>query len=81
DEAALAEALHKGLIAGAGLDVFEEEPKVHPKLLNAPNAILLPHIASATHKTREAIGMLAANAIVSVLEGKADSEIPNLISP
>lgn len=81
DEAALAEALHKGLIAGAGLDVFEEEPKVHPKLLDAPNAILLPHIASATHKTREAIGMLAANAIVSVLEGKADSEIPNLISP
>lgn len=81
DEQALAEALHNGVIAGAGLDVFEEEPSVHPELLSAPNTLLLPHIASATHKTREAIGMLAAQAIVSVLQGKNDSEIPNLISP
>lgn len=79
DESALANALHKGTIAGAALDVFEEEPKVHPKLLSAPNTLLLPHIASATHKTREAIGMLAAEAITSVLQGKPDSEIPNLI--
>lgn len=81
DEAALAEALHNKTIAGAALDVFEEEPKVHPKLLTAPNTLLLPHIASATHRTREAIGMLAAKAIVNVLKGKPDSEIPNLISP
>lgn len=80
DEAALAEALHKNIIAGAALDVFEEEPKVHPKLLTAPNTLLLPHIASATHRTREAIGMLAANAIINVLKGTPDSEIPNLIS-
>lgn len=81
DEQALAQALHNSVIAGAGLDVFEEEPSVHPELLSAPNTLLLPHIASATHKTREAIGMLAAQAIVSVLQGKNDSEIPNLISP
>jgi glyoxylate reductase len=80
DEAALAEALHSESIAGAALDVFEEEPNVHPKLITAPNTLLLPHIASATHKTREAIGMLAAEAITSVLQGKPDGEIPNLIS-
>ena len=80
DEAALAQALHDNIIAGAALDVFEEEPKVHPNLLSAPNTMLLPHIASATHRTRQAIGMLAAEAIVSVLENKPDNEIPNLIS-
>ncbi len=81
DEAALAGALHAKTIAGAGLDVFEHEPQVHPKLLTAPNTILLPHIASATHETREAIGTLAARAIVSVLQGEPDSAIPNLIQP
>lgn len=81
DETALAQALHDGRIGGAALDVFENEPEVHPDLLSAPNTLLLPHIASATHKTREAIGMLAAQAIASVLEGKSDSEIPNLIHP
>ncbi len=81
DEAALAEALHNGTIAGAALDVFEEEPKVHPRLLSAPNTLVLPHIASATHKTRKAIGMLAANAIIDVLEDKKDADIPNLIRP
>lgn len=80
DEAALAEALHNGEIAGAALDVFEKEPEVHPKLLTAPNTVLVPHIASATHKTRKDIGMLAAQAIVAVLAGKDDAEIPNLIS-
>lgn len=79
DEAALAKALHKHIIAGAALDVFEEEPDVHTKLLTAPNCVMTPHIASATHKTRKAIGMLAANAIIDVLKGKPDSEIPNLI--
>ena len=80
DEAALAEALHNGTIAGAGLDVFEEEPKVHPLLLSAPNCTMLPHIASATHETREAIGMLAADAIQKVLSGVADHEIHNLVN-
>ncbi|MBO6623171.1 MAG: D-glycerate dehydrogenase [Balneola sp.] len=79
DEVALADALHRKTIAGAGIDVFENEPAVHPDLLTAPNCILLPHIASATFETREAIGMLASNAIVSVLKGESDSNIPNLI--
>jgi len=81
DEEALATALHQEIIAGAALDVFEKEPKVHPKLLSAPNTLLLPHIASATHKTRKAIGMLAANAIRDVLKGTPDTQIPNLIQP
>lgn len=79
DEAALAEALHDKTIAGTGLDVFEEEPKIHPNLLAAPNCVMTPHIASATRKTRKAIGMLAADAIIAVLQGKPASEIPNLI--
>ncbi len=79
DEGALAEALHSGNIAGAGLDVYENEPEVHPHLLSAPNCLQLPHIASATYETREAIGMLAVDAIISVLQGKGDNHIPNLI--
>jgi glyoxylate reductase len=79
DEEALAEALHSGQISGAGIDVFEEEPKVHPELLKAPNCVLLPHIASATFETREAIGMLASKAIVSVLKGDSHHSISNLI--
>ena len=80
DEAALAEALHTGVIAGAGLDVFEKEPEVHPSLLTAPNCTMLPHIASATYETREAIGMLAAKAIKQVFDGVPDNQIPNLVS-
>lgn len=79
DEEALAEALHNGTVGGAGLDVFENEPEVHPKIATAPNCVITPHIASATHQSRKAIGMLAANAIIGVLKGKSDSEIPNLI--
>lgn len=81
DEEVLADALHKNIIAGAGLDVFENEPNIHPRLLSAPNCILLPHIASATYKTREAIGMLAVDAIEAVLQGKQENDIPNLITP
>lgn len=79
DEAALAEALHTRQIGGAGLDVFEKEPKVHPRLLSAPNCVITPHIASATHRTRRAIGELAAGAIRGVLQGKPDAEISNLL--
>lgn len=79
DEEALAEALHSGIIGGAGLDVFENEPEVHPRILNAPNCVITPHIASATHQSRKSIGMLAADAIIGVLQGKPDSDIPNLI--
>ena len=79
DETALAEALHNKTIGGAGLDVFENEPKVHPQLLDAPNCVITPHIASATHQTREAIGELAAGAIRDVLQGTPDTEISNLL--
>ncbi|MDZ7683017.1 MAG: NAD(P)-dependent oxidoreductase [Fodinibius sp.] len=81
DEAALAEALHNNTIGGAGIDVFENEPEVHPKLRTAPNCLLTPHIASASYQTREAIGMLAANAIIGILEDQPPREIPNLIQP
>ncbi|HEX6981384.1 MAG TPA: D-glycerate dehydrogenase [Balneolaceae bacterium] len=81
DEAALAKALHNKTIGGAGLDVFENEPELHPKLKTAPNCLLTPHMASATYQTREAIGMLAADAIIGVLENQPASKIPNLIQP
>ena len=79
--AELAEQLHRGGIAAAGLDVFEEEPKIHPKLLSAPNATLLPHVASATLEARTKMGFLAVNAIIAILEGKPEHSIPNLIEP
>jgi lactate dehydrogenase-like 2-hydroxyacid dehydrogenase len=59
DEAALVEALAKGTIAGAGLDVFEKEPQVSPALLAMENVVLLPHLGSATQETRVAMGMRA----------------------
>jgi len=79
DEEALADALHSAKIGGAGIDVFEREPKVHPQLQSAPNCLLTPHIASASQKTRRDIGMLAASAIIDLLQGKKPSDIPNLI--
>jgi lactate dehydrogenase-like 2-hydroxyacid dehydrogenase len=60
DEAALVEALSQRRIAGAGLDVYEEEPKVHPGLLALDNVVLLPHLGSATWETRTAMGMRVA---------------------
>jgi glyoxylate reductase len=69
DEAALAHALHDGTIFGAGLDVFGDEPAVHPDLLTAPNAVLLPHIGSATVATRTAMARMAAAAVLAVLDG------------
>ena len=61
DESALAAALHSGAIAAAGLDVFEREPHIHPDLLDCENAVLLPHLGSATIETRTAMGMQAAD--------------------
>jgi glyoxylate reductase len=67
DEAALAEALHSRTIAGAGIDVFEREPEIHPRLLEAPNALLLPHVGSATEETRAAMAELAAENLIGYL--------------
>jgi glyoxylate reductase len=69
DEEALVEALRNGPLAGAGLDVYEREPIVHPGLFEAPNATLLPHIGSATPHTRTAMAMLAARNVEAVLTG------------
>jgi len=79
DESALASALHSYKIAGAGLDVFEEEPKIHPDLLSAPNVVLTPHIGSATEETRAKMGYLAVDAIMHILEGKDAEELSNLV--
>ena len=70
DEAALARALGEGWIAAAGLDVFEEEPKVHSALLPLRNVVLAPHIASASRETRLAMANLAVRNCVAVLQGK-----------
>jgi glyoxylate reductase len=70
DEAALVEALRSGLIAGAALDVFENEPQVHSGLLDLDNAVLVPHLGSATVETRGAMAELAARNVVEVLAGR-----------
>ncbi|MDI6754838.1 MAG: D-glycerate dehydrogenase [Thermodesulfobacteriota bacterium] len=78
DEKALVEALKSGMIAGAGLDVFEEEPRVTPELLLMDNVLLLPHIGSATFETREKMALVAVNNILSVLRGEIP---PNILNP
>jgi glyoxylate reductase len=70
DEAALVDALRAGRIAGAGLDVYENEPETHPGLLDLENVVLLPHLGSATIETRTAMGVLAAENAVAVLNGE-----------
>jgi glyoxylate reductase len=70
DEGALVQALTEGWIAGAGLDVFEEEPKVHPGLMGLSNAVLAPHIASASSDTRVKMAALAVDNCLAVLEGQ-----------
>ena len=70
DESALADALESGEIAAAGLDVFEREPQVEPRLLALDNAVLAPHIASASVTTRTRMCMMAAENVVAALEGK-----------
>ena len=69
DEAALAEALHDGRLFAAGLDVFEREPLIEPRLLAAPRTVLLPHIGSASHATRTRMATMATSAVATVLAG------------
>ncbi|HEX7279768.1 MAG TPA: D-glycerate dehydrogenase [Solirubrobacterales bacterium] len=70
DERALAEALASGQIAAAGLDVYEQEPRVEPRLLALDNVVLAPHLGSATVETRTAMAELAARNAISVLGGQ-----------
>jgi glyoxylate reductase len=76
DEPALIEALEQGRLAGAGLDVYPEEPRVDPRLLALPNVVLLPHIGSATRETRVKMGMMVLENITAVLAGR---EAPNRV--
>ncbi len=78
DEAALARALTDGVIAGAGLDVYEHEPAVDPGLLALDNCVLLPHIGSATITARDNMARTAAENLTAMIEG---TEIPNLVNP
>ena len=78
DDPALIEALHSGVIAGAGLDVFEDEPKLNPGFLDLKNVVLAPHIASSSRATRYKMALLAAQNLVAALTGKTP---PNLLNP
>jgi glyoxylate reductase len=78
DEAALADALRDGRIAGAALDVFEREPEVTEELLELENVVLTPHVGSATLETREAMGMLCVESLRAVLlEGRVPANALN----
>ena len=70
DEEALVDALREERIAGAGLDVYENEPALAPGLADLDNVVLLPHIGSATHATRDMMAMLAAGSVIDVLSGR-----------
>lgn len=78
DEAALVEALRKKEIFAAGLDVFEDEPTIHPGLLECENAVLLPHLGSASHETRSRMAEIAAENLVARLNGESP---PNCVNP
>ena len=69
DESALVAALQDGQLAGAGLDVFEEEPIVHPELLSMTNVVLTPHLGGAAREAREAARHVAAENVARVLAG------------
>jgi len=71
DEAALVAALERGQIAGAALDVYEQEPHVTPALLTMENVVLLPHLGSATQETRVAMGMRALDNLAAFFAGSA----------
>jgi gluconate 2-dehydrogenase len=78
DDAALIAALKAGTIRGAGLDVFENEPRLHPDFLTLRNVVLVPHIGSSTEATRRAMAMTAAKNLVAALSGEIP---PNLLNP
>jgi len=78
DEQALVRALREGWIAGCGLDVFEDEPRLAPGLADCPNAVLTPHIASATLATRSKMAEMAVENLLAALEGQRP---PNLVNP
>ena len=78
DELALAAALARGEIAGAGLDVFDEEPAVTPALLELNNVVVTPHLGSAVPETREALANAVADNLLALIEGRRP---PNIVNP
>ncbi len=81
DDVALAAALRAGRLAAAGLDVFEDEPAVHPDLLALDNVVLTPHIGSATVPTRQAMAALAVENMICMLDPAAGRAPPTLLNP
>jgi len=77
DEHSLVESLKDGHLTGAALDVFDNEPNIDPELIGMPNVITTPHIASATHEAREAMGKLAVSAILETFSSKEPINIVN----
>jgi glyoxylate reductase len=77
DEAALAGALGERRIAGAGLDVYEREPEIHPALARCPNVVMTPHLGSAVWEVRDAMANTTADNILAYLEGR---DIPNRVN-
>src|SRR5271170_4227738 len=78
DNEALCQALHAGTIAGAGLDVHEQEPKIHPGLVSLKNVVLTPHIASASLETRTKMACMAAENVMALFAGRRP---PNVLNP
>ncbi len=77
DEEALVQALEARALAGAGLDVFEREPQVHPALLRMNNVVLMPHVGSATGETRFQMARLAAENLLAALNGERPLNVVN----
>jgi lactate dehydrogenase-like 2-hydroxyacid dehydrogenase len=77
DEEALVQALRAGKIAGAGLDVYEHEPHLHPGLATLPNVVLLPHIGSAAAEPRLKMAMLAVDNLLAALDGRRPFNVVN----
>jgi glyoxylate reductase len=78
DEKTLVKALQSGTIAGAGLDVFENEPAIEPELLTMENVVIVPHIASASLNTRTLMATMASDNIVAHFHGQHP---PNIVNP
>ena len=75
DDAALIAALRDGHVAAAGLDVYNNEPRLHPDYFGLENVVLLPHLGSATTETRDAMGRVVLSGIETILAGRSPSNL------